>query len=93
MMKTKLFKLLLPAGMGLALLTITVFGLLSSTFTGCTKEDVCKTAQDDAAAKCNTTSGGIKVYGVTVPDNCSCPANTTFATHDVTYKVYECICK
>ncbi len=92
-MKKKLFKLLLPAGMGLALLTITVFGLLSSTFTGCTKEDVCKTAQENEAAKCNTTSGGIKVYGVTVPEDCTCPSNTTFAMHDVNYKVNECICK
>jgi len=92
-MRTKLIKLLVPAGMGLALLTITVFGALSTTFTGCTKEDVCKAAQESASKKCNTTTGGIKVYGVTVPEDCTCPSNTTFATHDVSYKVNECICK
>ena len=79
--------------MGLALFSITVLGVLSTTFTGCTKEDVCKAAQESAAAKCNTTSGGIKVYGVTVPEDCTCPSNTTFATHDVSYKVNSCICK
>jgi hypothetical protein len=91
-MKTKLIKFILPVGMGLVLFTITLLGLASATFTGCTKEDVCKAAQESAAAQCCKTSGGIQAYGVTVPDDCTCPSKTTFATHDVTYKVNECLC-
>jgi hypothetical protein len=92
-MKTKLSKFILPVGMGLTLFTITVLGIASATFTGCTKEDVCKALVASASAKCCTTQGGIQVYGVTVPDNCTCPSNTTFGSHDVTYKVNSCLCK
>ena len=92
-MKTKLLKFVLPAGMGLALLTITFLGISTATFTGCTKEDVCKAAQESEAAKCCTTQGGIQVYGITVPEDCNCPSNTTFGSHDVSYKVNSCICK
>jgi len=37
-MKAKFLKYVLPAGMGLALTVITIFGLISTTFVGCDKE-------------------------------------------------------
>ena len=94
-MKTNLFKLLLPVGMGLVLFSITVLGVLSTTFTGCTKEDVCKTAQESAVSNCCKIQAGtgIQIFAVTVPDNCTCPSSTIYSTHDVTNKVLICTCK
>ena len=37
-MKSKLLKCALPIGLGLTLLSITIFGLLSTTLAGCTKK-------------------------------------------------------
>jgi len=44
-MKNKLIKLALPIGMGLMLSTITIMGLLSTTFVGCVKSSVCATGE------------------------------------------------
>ena len=41
-MKSQLLKYALPVGMGLALLIITIFGILSTTLVGCKKGDVCE---------------------------------------------------
>ncbi|MGD0712360.1 MAG: hypothetical protein ABR968_14385 [Bacteroidales bacterium] len=40
-MKTRLLKFVLPLGMGLALLTITLLGIVSTTLTSCKKDCGC----------------------------------------------------
>ncbi len=40
-MKTKFIKFALPVGIGLMLMTITIFGLVSTTFTSCSKTKHC----------------------------------------------------
>lgn len=83
-------KLALPLGLGLTLCAMTVLGVLSVTFTACL--DACQTAEDDASAQCCTTNGGIQNILVTVPEDCSCPSNTTFLGMDTYYGVKKCDC-
>jgi hypothetical protein len=62
-MKATFFKYALPIGMGLTLSVITIFGLLSTSFVGCTK--------DDTSTK-HCTSNAYPLY-CPVSGNC-CPA-------------------
>jgi hypothetical protein len=35
---------------------------------------------------------GCQVVGITTPENCDCPPNTTYAGYDAIYKVKQCTC-
>lgn len=86
----KILKFALPVSLGLTLLAISVMGIVSLSLVGCI--DACKTAGDEAAANCCTTSGGIQTIMITISDDCNCPDNTTFIGHDVSYGVNKCDC-
>ena len=72
-MKTQLLKFALPIGMGLALLIITFFGVVSTTLVSCGK--VCKSEQCEGTnGHCYSCSAGS--YCTTSPSgNCSATIN------------------
>lgn len=73
-MKTQLKKFALPIGMGIVLLAITIIGLLSTTFVGCTKEKTCAAGEvlgnDNVCYSCSSGSYATK----TPSGNCSSPS-------------------
>ena len=70
-MKTQLLKFALPIGMGLALMVITFFGIISTTLVGC--EKICPSGQCEGNnGHCFKCSAGS--YCTTTPTgNCSAP--------------------
>ncbi len=52
-MKSQSLKFALPIGMGLALLTITIFGIVSTTIVGCEKTTGTSTSTSTRSAYCN----------------------------------------
>lgn len=75
-MKTRLLKFALPIGMGLALLIITFFGVVSTTLVSC--EKTCSSGQCEGTnGHCFSCSAGS--YCTTSPSgNCSNPNNGVY---------------
>jgi len=70
-MKSKIYKLALPIGLGLTLLIITIFGIISTSLVGCKKDSSCPSKEckgDDG--KCYSCSASGTYCSTTHSSNC-----------------------